>query len=128
MVAIRPERNVMTQPSVLEQQPAERQSWQLLAKFFKALSDPTRLALVEFLLEEEHTVTECVARVGLSQGRVSAHLGCLSDCGYVAARRDGRNAFYRVTDPRVHDLVVLARSLAADNSAALGACERIGAL
>src|SRR5216683_2801311 len=75
-----------------------------------------------FLLPGEHTVTECVAHVGLSQGRVSAHLACLAGCGYVQARRAGRNAFYRVADPRVADLIVLARSMAADNAAALAAC------
>lgn len=97
----------------------------VVAKFFRALGDPTRLRLLEFLLVEEHTVSECVAHVGLSQGRVSVHLACLADCGYVAVRREGRFTHYRVVDPRVADLVVLARSLAADNCAALAACERI---
>ena len=63
--------------------------------------------------------------VGLSQGRVSVHLACLADCGYVQARRSGRFAWYKVADPRVADLVMLARSLAADNAAALADCVRI---
>lgn len=99
----------------------------MVAKFFRALGDPTRLRLLEFLLAGEHTVSECVTHVGLSQGRVSVHLGCLADCGYVAARREGRFSHYRVIDPRVADLVVLARSLASDNCTALTACERIDA-
>ena len=98
---------------------------QVLAKFFRALSDPTRLILLEFLVREEHTVTECVQAAGLSQGRVSSHLACLADCGYVTARRDGRHTYYRVADPRVADLVLLARALAADNTAALAGCARI---
>lgn len=98
---------------------------QVLAKFFRALGDPGRLRLLEFLVSEEHTVTECVTQIGLSQGRVSAHLACLSDCGYVQVRRAGRFAHYRVTDPRVAQLVMLARSLAADNAAALAECVRI---
>ncbi len=98
-----------------------------VAKFFRALGDPTRLRLLEFLLRTEHTVTECVEHVGLSQGRVSTHLSCLADCGYVRARRQGRRAYYRVVDPRVADLVVLARALAADNRTALTCCERIDA-
>lgn len=99
----------------------------VVAKFFRALADPTRLRLLEFLLETEHTVTDCVAVAGLSQGRVSTHLACLADCGYVQVRRAGRFAHYRVADPRVAQLVMLARSLAADNAAALAACERIPA-
>ncbi len=98
---------------------------QVLAKFFRALGDPTRLVLLEFLVHDEHTVSECVQAAGLSQGRVSSHLGCLADCGYVVARREGRHTYYRVTDPRVADLVLLARSLAADNTAAIAACARI---
>ena len=98
---------------------------EVVARFFRALGDPARLRLLEFLLGGEHTVTECVARIGLSQGRVSAHLACLAGCGYVQARRAGRNVFYRVADPRVADLVVLARAMAADNAAALAACVHI---
>lgn len=98
---------------------------EMVAKFFRALGDPARLRLLEFLLDEEHTVTECIAHIGLSQGRISTHLSCLSDCGYVQLRRHGRYAYYRVTDPRVAELVLLARSVAADNAAALAACMRI---
>jgi DNA-binding transcriptional ArsR family regulator len=105
--------------------PAEATMVDTVAKFFRALGDPTRLRLLEFLLDGEHTVSECVAHVGLSQGRVSVHLACLADCGYVACRRAGRNAFYRMADPRVADLVVLAHGLAADNACALATCQRI---
>jgi len=105
--------------------PAAADGVELVAKFFRALGDPARLRLLEFLLPAEHTVSECVARIGLSQGRVSAHLACLADCGYVQVRRAGRFAWYKVADPRVADLVMLARSLAADNAAAIADCVRI---
>ena len=107
--------------------PTEPNGVEMMAKFFRALGDPARLRLLEFLLHEEHAVGECVTHIGLSQGRVSTHLACLSDCGYVQLRRQGRFAYYRVTDPRVAELVLLARSLAADNAAALAACMRITA-
>ncbi|MFH9071390.1 ArsR/SmtB family transcription factor [Streptomyces alboflavus] len=96
-----------------------------VATFFRALSDPTRLRLLEFILGGERTAAECVAHVGISQPRVSVHLSCLADCGYVTARRDGRRLRYTVGDPRVADLVVLARALAADNAIALNCCPRI---
>lgn len=95
------------------------------AKFFRALSDPTRLKLLEFILAGERTSAQCVGHAGISQPRVSIHLSCLSDCGYVTARRDGKKLRYSVGDPRVADLVVLARSLAADNAVALTCCTRI---
>jgi DNA-binding transcriptional ArsR family regulator len=97
----------------------------VVAKFFRALGDPARLRLLEFLLHAEHTVTECVEHIGLAQSRVSTHLACLADCGYVQARRAGRYAYYQVADPRVAQLVTLAHALAADNDTALCACRRI---
>lgn len=113
------------QPAAAALLPDEPAGVEMVAKFFRALGDPARLRLLEYLLNDEHTVTECVTQIGLSQGRVSTHLACLSDCGYVQVRREGRFAYYTVTDPRVADLVLLARSLAADNAAALAACVRI---
>ena len=107
--------------------PAELSGRRVLAKFFRTLGDPSRLQLLEFLLHEEHTVSECVEFLGLAQSRVSSHLACLADCGYVTVRREGRFAHYRVTDPRVADLVLLGRALSADNATALTACMRIDA-
>lgn len=112
-----------TSPAVLL--PEAAGGVEVLARFFRALGDPARLRLLEFLLGGEHTVTECVKQVGLSQGRVSSHLACLAGCGCVQARRAGRFTWYTVADPRVADLVTLARSLAADNAEALAGCVRI---
>lgn len=105
--------------------PPEGVGVEVVAKFFRALADPSRLRLLEYVLTEEHSVGECVEHIGLAQGRVSSHLACLADCGYVQARREGRRTLYRVTDPRVADLVRYAHALAADNAAALSACRRI---
>lgn len=98
-----------------------------VARFFRALSDPTRLTVLEFILAGERTAAECVEHAGITQPRVSIHLACLTDCGYVIARRDGRRLLYSVGDPRVAELIVLARALAADNGAALDCCPRIPA-
>ena len=61
----------------------------------------------------------------LRRHRVSTHLACLADCGYVQVRREGRYAYYQVADPRVAQLVMLAHALAADNHTGLCACHRI---
>lgn len=105
--------------------PSQEAGVEVVAKFFRALADPSRLRLLQYLLTEEHSVGECVEHIGLAQSRVSSHLGCLADCGYVQARREGRRTLYRVTDPRVAELVMYARALAADNTAALAACALI---
>lgn len=105
--------------------PSEPTGRAVIAKFFRALGDGTRLRLLEFVLHDEKTVTQCVDHVGLAQSRVSSHLACLADCGFVTTRREGRYVYYRVSDPRVAELVLLARALSADNAAALSDCMRI---
>ena len=97
----------------------------VLAKFFQAISDPSRLALLEFLVNDEHTGTECVAQLGLAQSRVSSHLLCLVNCGFITVRREGHFAYYRVEDPRVIELVSLGLEIAADHAAAVAACTRV---
>lgn len=105
--------------------PAE-QRLAVTAKFFHGLSDLTRLRIVELLLDEgEKNVSELVYLLGQPQSRVSNHLACLRWCGYVASRRDGKFVYYRVADPRVGQLVALARGVIADNAAAVLSCTRM---
>ena len=105
--------------------PADPAGRELMAKFYRALGDPTRLDLLEFCAEDERTGNECVERAGLSQGRVSAHLACLVSCGLVSVRRQGRFAYYQVTDPRVAELVRIGQGVVADHAASIAACIRV---
>lgn len=99
---------------------------ELTAKFFRGLGDPTRLKIVELLLEEgEMPVKALVERLGVQQGRVSSHLACLKWCGYVATRSDGRLVLYRIADRRVSRIVALARAMVARNAEHIYACTRI---
>jgi len=68
---------------------------------------------------------EIVAALGLRQNRVSNALACLKWCGYVEGRRDGRQVWYSITDPRVRTLVGLAHTIVADHAAALASCTRL---
>ncbi len=94
----------------------------LLAKFFRALGDPTRLRILQAVADGEKSVGELVQITRAPQGRVSTHLACLRWCGYVTARREGRKVFYRVTDPRVRGLVRLASDLVAENRDRIRTC------
>ena len=74
----------------------------LASKLFRGFGDPIRLAILEALAEnEEMRVTDLVAMVGGSQGNISGHLACLKDCGLVRDRPEGRQVFYRISDPVV---------------------------
>lgn len=97
----------------------------LLAHFYRALGDPTRLLLLAFCAEAERTGNECVGAAGLSQSRVSAHLACLVSCGLVSLRRHGRFAYYQVTDPRVAQLVGVGSAMVADHAGSIAACTKV---
>lgn len=100
---------------------------ELTTKFFRALGDPTRLRVLEHLLEGEKTVGELVELVGSGQGRVSSHLACLKQCGFVASRRDARFVYYHIADQRVRELLLLSQAMIADNAEQIWACTRVGA-
>src|SRR3990172_1379871 len=90
------------------------------AKFFRGLGDPTRLKILELLLERERTVTQLIEALGVPQGRVSSHLACLSWCGYVTASRKGRHRYYRAADKRVRRILGLSRHGLGQRRASLG--------
>ena len=98
----------------------------LSARFFKGLGDPVRLRILEYLEDGEKSVGEIVEHLGLPQNRVSMHLSCLRWCGYVTTRRDGRYIFYSLGDPRVTEILRLARELLHGSEIYLMTCEVIG--
>lgn len=95
----------------------------LAARFFRGLADPCRVQLLDLLLDGPRTVSELVARTGLAQNRVSMHLACLRTCGFVTARREGRRVIYQVTDPRIREILRLARGVIAENAARILTCQ-----
>jgi|SRR5579863_6527193 DNA-binding transcriptional ArsR family regulator len=68
------------------------------AKFFRALGDPTRLAVFECVARREMTVSELTDRFDVSQPAISQHLAALRMSGLVSQRKDGRFVYYRA-DP-----------------------------
>ncbi len=99
---------------------------QIAAKFFRGISDPTRLRLLTLLLTHgELSVGELVDAVDGLQGRVSSHLACLRHCGLVADRKEGRNVYYSVPDPRVREFLPVAMAMIADNATHIATCHRI---
>lgn len=72
---------------------------------FKALTHPTRLAILDILRDGEQCVCHMEAVFGLRQAHISQHLMVLRDAGLVADRRDGWNIFYRVIKPEIYQVV-----------------------
>ena len=67
-----------------------------LIKATKALSDETRLRILNVLLERECCVCEVMQALDISQSRASRNLGILQDAGFLKAKRDGLWIVYSV--------------------------------
>jgi ArsR family transcriptional regulator, cadmium/lead-responsive transcriptional repressor len=84
------------------------------AKLFNGFSDPSRLAILQSLVEGPRSVGEIVEATSLSQSNTSNHLNCLRGCGLVDREQRGKFAYYRLSDPRIAELLDLADAVLAD--------------
>ena len=110
---------------ILKTQILETLPENLLSRFFKALSDPTRIKIVQILIEGERNVSDLMQILGVPQANVSNHLGCLKWCGFVIPRRYGKNIHYRILDERISDILKLAIEIIAENAEYIHACTRL---
>ena len=95
----------------------------LLAKLFNGFANSTRLSILLLLVQRgEMKVGELVRELDAPQPRVSDHLRCLASCGYVGVRREGRNAYYSVSDGRIMTILGLGEELLRDNRDCLEDC------
>lgn len=117
----------MGRPAIIELEPIPLEDGELTARLFRALGDATRIKILEYLLEEgPKPQKEIVARVGLSQGRVSQHLTCLTWCGFVDASKNGREVYYEVGSPRVTSLIDLAGVFLDTTEGDISSCRIVG--
>lgn len=94
------------------------------AKLFRGFADASRLAIVEALRPGARNVGDIVEETGLGQSNVSNHLACLLDCGLVEREQRGRYVFYRLSDPRVAELLQTADALLREVAVGVEACGR----
>jgi len=66
----------------------------VVARTFQALSDPTRIEILQKLKGGEQCVCDLQAELGAAQSRLSFHLRKLKDAGLVTDRREGRWSYY----------------------------------
>jgi DNA-binding transcriptional ArsR family regulator len=75
-----------------------------VAEYFRALSEPLRLKILNALRDKAYNVGELTELLDCSQANVSKHLATLMRHGFVERSAQGTNAFYRIADPRVYQL------------------------
>jgi DNA-binding transcriptional ArsR family regulator len=91
-------------------------------RFFRGLGNAQRLRILEALFEGEKSVGQLAAATGIPQSQVSAGLNCLKWCGFVTPRPVGRSVFYRLADPRVREILDLARAMVSRHAEELYTC------
>ena len=98
------------------------------AQLFHALSDETRLGIIQKLQGGEQCVCDLQEGLEAAQSRLSFHLRVLKEAGLVTDRKEGRWSYYSIVPEaltEVHDLAVAMqpsklRILAASNGRCCG--------
>ncbi|WP_273466754.1 metalloregulator ArsR/SmtB family transcription factor, partial [Methanothrix sp.] len=92
---------------------AQKNVSELRLKILSALSDPTRLELLEYLSGGERCVCEILPAFSRSQSTISKHLNILFEADILDRRIDGKKTLYSIKDPQVFELVRLVAALEA---------------
>jgi ArsR family transcriptional regulator len=87
----------------------DAQSLARKARLFHALSDETRLRVLDLLKEGERCVCDLSLTLGAQQSRLSFHLRTLKEAGLVSDRREGRWIYYAVRPDTLDELEGLLR-------------------
>lgn len=88
------------------------------ARLFHALSDQTRLSILQRLRFGERCVCDLTDALEAAQSRLSFHLKVLKEAGLVTDRREGRWMYYTLNTDALAEVAELAETLASAPSAA----------
>jgi DNA-binding transcriptional ArsR family regulator len=75
-----------------------------VAAYFQALSEPTRLQILNLLRGGERNVGEIAQACGYTSANISRHLAFLTQQGLVVRESRGTSGFYRIADDSVYAL------------------------
>lgn len=81
------------------------------AEFFKALSHPTRIRILELLKSGEKSVSELQLELAAEGSTASQQLAILRMKNLVDTRKSGNLIYYRLRDPRISELLEVAREI-----------------
>ena len=81
------------------------------AEFFKALAHPSRIMIVDALRSGEMSVGDIQASLVDEPVSASQHLALLRSKGIVVGRKSGTSVYYRIRDPKIFDLLDVAREI-----------------
>lgn len=88
-----------------------RPIYEVKAEFFKTLGHPARIRVLEVLRDGERPVSELIPEVGIEPSHLSQQLAVLRRANLVRSRKVGSSVLYSVSDPRVFELLEVAKAI-----------------
>ena len=102
----------------------ESRSLERAAALFHALSDETRLKILELLMDGEQCVCDLTDRLKTGQSRLSFHLKTLKEAGLLTDRRDGRWVYYALDPDAIEKLGEVVKGFRARSRQGVSAGKR----
>jgi DNA-binding transcriptional ArsR family regulator len=96
--------STLPNPACARMQDLPKEALDQVASYFQALSEPTRLALLNLLRDGERNVGELAQASGFTTANVSRHMALLTTRGLVARDSRGTSVYYRIADAAVYQL------------------------
>jgi DNA-binding transcriptional ArsR family regulator len=93
-----------TTPKLLDEWTLEQ-----AAECLRIMGHPTRLRIVDILMQGEFPVGRIAAMCELPSHQLSEHLRMLKNCGFLASERRGREVYYHLDSPRLPALLTCIR-------------------
>lgn len=81
------------------------------AEICKVFSNPTRLEILSLLGNKDMSVTEIMNHTKLSQANISQHLSIMKAKGIVVSERNGKNIYYKLSNPKITKAFTLIREV-----------------
>jgi DNA-binding transcriptional ArsR family regulator len=81
------------------------------AEILKAIAQPTRMKIIEFLRDGERCVCEIFPAIAEEQSNTSRHLNMMQSCGILSRRKEGVKIMYRLKHPEVVQILELAMDI-----------------
>jgi DNA-binding transcriptional ArsR family regulator len=78
-----------------------KETYRKNAELYKVMANPKRLEILNSIVDREVTVNELSKLIGIRKSNTSQHLAYLRYVGLVTTRRQGKNVFYKITNPKI---------------------------
>ncbi len=91
-----------------------KELYNLHAEMCKVFSNPIRLEILNLLRNKEMSVTKLINKSKLSQANISQHLSIMKSKGIVSSERNGKNIYYKLSNPKIIKAFDIIREVLAE--------------